>query len=131
MQPRRKQAGGRKFNTNSLSLEDIQQVVAYLVNFAEDHALVLPGRVPGYKRTDLKLLPSSETKASVWRQYQVAVVAFGKCSFIKCEKQKSFQHYVKNKCPVNVKICMISSEMIIFFNSWHNLHVLFLRMLLV
>ena len=59
------EGGGRKFNTTSLSLDDIRQVVAYLVNFAEDHALVLPGRVPGYKRTDLKLLPSSETKAGL------------------------------------------------------------------
>ena len=31
--------------------------------------MLLPGRVPGYKDTDVKLLPSSTTKNSIWKQY--------------------------------------------------------------
>ena len=31
--------------------------------------MLLPGRVPGYKDTDVKLLPSSTTKHSIWEQY--------------------------------------------------------------
>ena len=34
--------------------------------------MVLPGRVPGYKRTDVQLLPSSTTKHQVWELYQAA-----------------------------------------------------------
>jgi len=72
---RRKQAGGRKSNSRSLSFEDVKAVVAFITNFAEEHALVLPGRVPGFKRSDIRLLPSSETKASVWRLYKAAMDA--------------------------------------------------------
>ena len=34
--------------------------------------MVLPGRVPGYKRSDIQLLPSSTTKHKVWELYQQA-----------------------------------------------------------
>ena len=33
-------------------------VVKFLQNYAEENALLLPGRIPGYKRDDIKLLPS-------------------------------------------------------------------------
>ena len=35
--------------------------------------MVLPGRVPGYKSSDIQLLPSSTTKHQVWQLYQQAV----------------------------------------------------------
>ena len=34
--------------------------------------MVLPGRVPGYKSSDIQLLPSSTTKHQVWQLYQQA-----------------------------------------------------------
>ena len=40
--------------------------------YAEQNALLLPGRVPGYSRTDLKLLPSSTSKRGIWRVYSAA-----------------------------------------------------------
>ena len=78
MTPRVKKAGGRKFNTKSLTPEDTERVVQFLRHFAEDHGLVLPGRVPGFKRSDVKILPSSQTKASIWRHYHQVAVARGK-----------------------------------------------------
>ena len=42
------------------------------VNTTEANAMVLPGRVPGYKRSDIQLLPSSTTKHKVWELYQEA-----------------------------------------------------------
>ena len=33
---------------------------------------MLPGRIPGYKRTDLQLLPCHTTKRSVWEKYTSA-----------------------------------------------------------
>ena len=40
-------------------------MVKFLQNYAEENALLLPGRIPGYKRDDIKLLPSSRSKR-VW-----------------------------------------------------------------
>lgn len=74
---RRRKSGGRRANTTSLSYDDLKAVVTFISNFAEEHALVLPGRVPGFKRADIKLLPSSETKASVWRKYKSSVELLG------------------------------------------------------
>ncbi|MCG8621417.1 MAG: hypothetical protein MJE68_05355 [Proteobacteria bacterium] len=34
--------------------------------------MVLPGRIPGYKSSDIQLLPSSTTKNRVWELYQEA-----------------------------------------------------------
>ena len=61
--------GGRKYNTKALTPEDTERAVQFLRNFAEDHGLVLPGRVPGFRRTDVKILPSSQSKALIWEHY--------------------------------------------------------------
>lgn len=47
---------------NTLTLVDSQNVVKFIRSYAENHAILLPGRIPGYKRNDLQLLPSSTTK---------------------------------------------------------------------
>jgi len=44
------------------SAETLEQVVKFIKNTAEEQALLLPGRVPGLKKIDLKLLPSNLTK---------------------------------------------------------------------
>ena len=57
---------------HSLSFRCTEYVVRFLLNYAEQHALLLPGRIPGYSRSDIKLLPSSISKRTVWRTYQQA-----------------------------------------------------------
>ena len=57
---------------HALRLADIQYVVTFITNYAEDHAILLPGRIPGYKRDDVILLPSSTTKKAVWEFYHIA-----------------------------------------------------------
>lgn len=47
---------------NTISFTETKAVVRYLKAYAEDNAILLPGRIPGYKRDDLQLLPSSTTK---------------------------------------------------------------------
>jgi len=74
---RHRKSGGRRNNTRCLSYDDVKAVVTFITNFAEEHALVLPGRVPGFKRSDVRLLPSSETKASVWRKYKSSMELLG------------------------------------------------------
>ena len=59
-------------------LRNISEVSKFISNYAEEHALVLPGRVPGFKRTDVRLLPSQMSKASVWRVYSTVMEAQSK-----------------------------------------------------
>ena len=54
---------------NATNLSDIQHIVHFILQYAEDHAILLPGRIPGYKRDDIQLLPSSATKREVWELY--------------------------------------------------------------
>ena len=57
---------------NATKLSDVQYVIRFILRHAEDNAILLPGRIPGYKRDDLQLLPSSTTKREVWQLYQQA-----------------------------------------------------------
>ena len=59
--PREHKASGKK-PLNTLPYIDIRRIVVFLANYAEEHAILLPGRMPGYKRSDMQLLPSSTTK---------------------------------------------------------------------
>lgn len=60
---------------NVTRLSDIRLLMRFLLQYAEDHAILLPGRVPGYKRDDIQLLPSSTTKREVWEIYSSAISA--------------------------------------------------------
>ena len=63
----------RRLPANTISYADTQRVVQFVTTYAEAHAILLPGRIPGYKRTDLQLLPSSTTKRSVWLLYSTSL----------------------------------------------------------
>ena len=62
----------RRLPKNTLSKESVEYVVCFLLNYSEQHGLFLPGRVPGYARDDIKLLPSSKSKRGIWRIYYEA-----------------------------------------------------------
>ena len=47
---------------NQMTHRAITNVVKFLENYAEENAILLPGRIPSYKRDDIKLLPSSRSK---------------------------------------------------------------------
>ena len=49
-----------------------------LINYDEENAVLLPGRIPGFKNEDIKLLSSSDTKMSVWCQFQKTCEESGK-----------------------------------------------------
>ena len=55
---------------HALSLPTVKSVVTFIVNYSEQHSLALPGRIPGYSRTDIQLLPSSTSKKSIWELFQ-------------------------------------------------------------
>ena len=98
LSPPEKKSGGRK-NTRkiALSYEDIRKVVSFLVNYAEEHALHLPGRVPGYRKDDITLLPSSHTKISVYNVYRNA---FGRGGMELFGSQKHCIHYLYSQMNV-------------------------------
>ena len=54
---------------NAMVLEDVRRVIQFISQYCETNAVLLPGRVPGFKRDDIQLLPSAVTKKSIWRQY--------------------------------------------------------------
>ncbi|KAL8624189.1 hypothetical protein ACOMHN_046275 [Nucella lapillus] len=64
-----KKSGGRRSNTRSLKYQDTEAVKKFICHYAENHAVSLPGRVPGFKREDIRLLPSAIPKSGIYRQY--------------------------------------------------------------
>ena len=62
---------------NTLARDDIDKLLTFLDNYSEENAILLPGRIPGYKRDDCKLLPSSTTKRMIWLKYKDSIVKCG------------------------------------------------------
>ena len=62
----------KRKSKHALSYSSTEFVVRFLFSYAEQHALLLPGRIPGYSRTDIQLLPSSVSKRAVWRVYHAS-----------------------------------------------------------
>ena len=55
--------GNRQCNPHhAIPFAVIRNVVSFLCNYAEENVILLPGRIPAYKRDDIKLLPSSCSK---------------------------------------------------------------------
>ena len=49
-----------------------QRVVKFITNYAEVNAVALPGQIPGHKDYNILLLPSRNTKKSIWEKYYAA-----------------------------------------------------------
>ena len=81
LQPKEKRNAGHDNNTRAYSLDDTKRTVAFISNYADDHALVLPGRVPGFQRDDIRLMPSCETKVKVHAAYTTAMSNLGMCNY--------------------------------------------------
>ena len=60
---------------NTLSQASVEEVKAFLSNYVEENAICLPGRIPGFKCDEIKVLSSSETKKTVRRAYEGACEA--------------------------------------------------------
>ena len=63
---------------NGFSTDELRNIVTFLQNYAEENTILLPGNIPGYKRTDLQLLPTHTTKHQVWEFY---IQCCGKLTF--------------------------------------------------
>ena len=51
---------------NALVLEEVKGIITFVMHYV---AILLHCRIPGYKRDDIKLLPSSCTKRAMWLLY--------------------------------------------------------------
>ena len=58
----RKHGNRKRLPHNQMTHRAITNMVKFLENYAEENAILLPGRIPNYKRDDIKLLPSSRSK---------------------------------------------------------------------
>lgn len=65
---------------NSLSQSSTEDIKSFIENYAEENAFSLPGRIPGYKDDDIRLLSSCETKTHVWKSYVSTCETAGKKS---------------------------------------------------
>ena len=52
----------RNLPKHALKFNELKNLVTFIGNYAEKKAILLPGRIPGYKRDNIQLLPSSTTK---------------------------------------------------------------------
>ena len=66
------------FQTAGYGRHRSQWVKVFLSNYVEENAISLPGRIPGYKDDDIKLLSSHGTKTGVWHAFESACKAAGK-----------------------------------------------------
>ena len=88
---------------NALLLDDIQTIIQFVLEYAEANAIVLPGRVPGYKRDDIQILPSSTTKRAIWRLYQDTATTLSKTAVAYstwCKAWKQFLPHVVVARPI-------------------------------
>lgn len=68
----------KRLPPNTLPHAVVEDVKVFLTNYVEENAISLPGRIPGYKDEDIKLLSCHETKMGVWRVFETACKAAGK-----------------------------------------------------
>ena len=66
----RRHANTSRLPKNVLEQTVLNRTVTFIKNFATEHGVSLPGRAPSFKDLKVQLLPSSESKASIWRQYK-------------------------------------------------------------
>ena len=65
----REHGNKRKRPHNAFSFEDVNYFQSFMSNYADDRAIILPGRYPGHKNINLRLLSSDTTKMNVWEFY--------------------------------------------------------------
>ena len=68
----------KRLPPNTLPQAVTEDVKNFLTNYAEENAILLPGRIPGFKTDDIRLLSSCETKMNVWREFQRVCEETGK-----------------------------------------------------
>ena len=82
---------------HALVMEDVQNIITFVMQYSEANAILLPGCIPGYKRSDIQILPSSTTKRGIWMLYEESATQLAQrhiafCTF--CHIWKRFLQHV-------------------------------------
>lgn len=91
----KKHGNAGKSPINTTPLEVTERAVKFIRNYAEQNAIFLPGRVSTVFNSNLKLLPSHESKSSIHRMY----VAACKVDKSQAVKLKPFRKLWAQCCP--------------------------------
>ena len=103
LMPKEKRSGRRGNNTRA-TLSRTSSRQWYVSQYAEHQALLLPGRVPGFKRYDVKLLPSAEMKAKVYDVYATTVKDSG---MIIKSTYMHLQHEILINVQCVLRVCVV------------------------
>ena len=68
----RTHGNSKRLPHNTLPQAVAEDVKNFLSNYAQENAVLLPGRIPGFKDEDIQLLSSSDTKMHVWNSFKRA-----------------------------------------------------------
>ncbi len=86
-----------RISWNALAVQDVWKIIEFVMQYAEANAILLPGRVPGYKRDDIQLLPSTTTKRAVWMLHHDTSTRMGERAVAYstfCRVWKQFLHHI-------------------------------------
>lgn len=97
---------------NALVLEDVKGIITFVMQYVESNGVLLPGRVPGYKRDDIKLLPSNCTKRAVWMLYQENTSSLSLRSVAYTTFCKVWRHFLADVvvCKPMTDLCAICQK---------------------
>ena len=80
---------------NVTTNETITNIKQFIENYADIHAMPLPGRLPSHRDYQVMLLPSDTTKAFVYRKF----VSSCEVSGITPVSRRTFENYWHSLCP--------------------------------
>ena len=101
---------------HAFNTADLKNTTSFINNYAEANAILLPGRIPGYKSCDLQLLPTHSTKRSIWESYikACATMTFRLASYrsfwMKITTPKSYLCWTCQKNSMNITMSANKSE---------------------
>ena len=70
----------KRMPSNTLPHSTTVDIKAFILKYIEENGVLLPGRIPGYKNDEIKLLSSCESKMGVWKCYSKSCEAVRKTS---------------------------------------------------
>ena len=91
----RMHGNARKHPHNQTTTEEVEKIKGFIEQFADNHAISLPGRLPTYKDYRVMLLPSDMSKSAVYRFY----VKASESEQVSCISRRTFENIWKELCP--------------------------------
>ena len=85
----------RKRRHNQTETEQVEKIKGFIEQFADNHAMPLPGRLPTHKDYRVMLLPSDMSKSAVYRFYVRACES----EHVRCVCRLTFENIWKELCP--------------------------------